>query len=158
YPVVRQRHAEADPGTAAVIIDHGDRHEPLHEQDSATTAAVAPRWVAPRSMIDDLEADPAVLDPEGQLDGAVERPRRVGVLDAVARRLVDGEHQVVLVVLVEGQCGQPAVQLGADRGQRAAVRGPDPVGERARHTVADPRTWLGHPTPPATRLRVRPVL
>ena len=71
----------------------------------------------------------------------------VRVLDAVARRLVHGEHQVVLELIGKGERRQPTPERGPDRRQPPAVRRPDLTVERSLRTDAHPRHGLAIPLP-----------
>jgi hypothetical protein len=104
---------EENAGSRVVVVDQDDCDEPLHDLDSPAASGGLLVWGLPSAVVHDLQTDGAGFGPEGQLDGVVGGGRGVGVLDAVARRLVDGEYQVVLGVAGQGERGQPATGLGA---------------------------------------------
>jgi hypothetical protein len=94
----------------------------------------------------------------------------VGVLDAVARRLAHGRHQVIFGLPGQVERCQPSPYLGAQRCQLSRSRRPGAAGERSRRASVDdqvahryPRTVMRRlPTAPpgsgATYLRGYPLM
>jgi hypothetical protein len=105
---VTQKHS----GSTVVMVDQHERDEPLHDLDSPAASGGLIGWGPPDAVVHDFDTDGAGFGPEGQLDGVVGGGRYVGVLDAVTRRLVHGEYQVVFGVSGQGERGQPTVHLG----------------------------------------------
>ena len=96
------------------------------------------------AVVHDVDTDGVGFGPEGQLDGVVGGGRCVGVLDAVARRLAHGEHQVVFGVLGQGERGQPAAHLSPQGRQLAGMRMPAAVREFGRFTLCCGGCRLAH--------------
>ena len=113
--------AEEHPGSAAVVMDQDHGDEPLHDLDPPAASCGLIGRGPPRAVVDDLDADASRLGPEGQLDGVVGGRRCVGVVDAVARGLVHGRHQVDLGVPEQGERRQPTADLCADPVSRTPV-------------------------------------
>ena len=76
------------------------------------------------AVVDDVDADSVGFGPEGQLDEVVGGRRAIGVLDAVARRLAHGQHQVVFGLPGQAERRQPSAHLGAQRCQLSGSRRP----------------------------------
>ena len=73
----------------------------------------AGRTGPPHTVVGDIEAQGMGFGPEGHVDGVLVGRCGVVVLDAVARRLIHGEDNVVFGVPGQSERRQPAAHLGA---------------------------------------------
>src|SRR3954471_20995339 len=130
--------AEEHSGSAAVVMDQDHGDESLHDLDPAAASGGLAGRGPPRAMVDDLDANASGLGPEGQLD-------------AVARGLVHGQHQVDLGVPEQGERRQPTVDLRAEGGEVAGMRWPGPMHELSTFAPVDRGGRLGHVVPQGAR-------